>query len=460
MYKMSSVQETMRGLFKNKQDDKPKKPYATCDKYKSLDSIEKDNYYKEIIKNNKFQMEQTLNSMATFALNNVKFTSVTVDAPSSTSTLDHVIYVGLDTGRVLKLISRPHPDGQSMQTIIVADYELFPPGTAINNLLVHVNPTTDETHLIAMSTKNIKSLAVSHLCDRLTSCTQCVQSFCRWSSSRCEYVKPGQLLTDEADECPIDVETTIESSLIYTINDQTSMSLIRHVETKPVSSSVALTALCFVFVLILSGLVSMMLTCLFIKRFYRVAYKNKYHTTDVGPRWFPNSLNDRLIKFLNKHHFNESSHLEPSLVDYAAKIDPRQKVRNCYEVTKSSLMATTCSPGGGGSTSSNALKPVSVVCSRPNSASDSPYTNTTTSSTIESSHNSPNNQTANAIKYANINDTLSSSSDDCCCYTESDTTATLTTKKYSLTVHANKYANTDDSHVNVTSSLLINKSST
>lgn len=179
----------MRGLFKFNPDRKPQQPYSSCADYKSLTSEEIDAYYRGINANNKYQMEQTLNSRALFALNSAKFTSLGVDA--SLGADKHVIYIGLENGRLLKIVNVPSnvAFGHS-QPVIVSEYEMFGNQMPINSVIV--SPST--SRVVTVSNRAIRSVRVDAGCARLSSCRKCRDAqdpYCVWSSAkaRCVYYK-------------------------------------------------------------------------------------------------------------------------------------------------------------------------------------------------------------------------------------------------------------------------------
>jgi hypothetical protein len=187
MYKMSSVESAMKGYFKNNPERKPYKPYPSCGNYKNLNNKETDDYYRDMTRNSKFQMDQTVNERALFALNNVKFTSITVDTVSD-SERGHVLFVGLNDGRVLKIVNKPvfSPETSEImytQPIIVNEYQLFESRVPINNLIVS-SSSLDERKLVAVTDQQIKSIPVSVSCDRYETCEQCVLAqdpYCSWN---------------------------------------------------------------------------------------------------------------------------------------------------------------------------------------------------------------------------------------------------------------------------------------
>lgn len=179
----------MRGLFKYNSDKKPLQPYGSCSDYKSLTSEEIDSYYRGINANNKFQMEQTVNSRALFALNSAKFTSIAVDA--SLGDGNHVIYIGMDNGRLLKIVNVASniAPGHS-QPVIVSEYEMFGNQMPITNVIL----SASAGRVLAVSNRAIRSVRVDAGCERFTTCRKCLDAqdpYCVWSGSKskCVYYK-------------------------------------------------------------------------------------------------------------------------------------------------------------------------------------------------------------------------------------------------------------------------------
>lgn len=243
----------------------------------------------------------------------------------------------------------------------------------------------------------------------------------------------------EKDETNGNEATTIESSLLYTINDYSKQPIAMSkqlvssqlVANQRRSSNTAVTILLIMLVSLVVSALSVFLTCLFIKRNYEVRNKTTRLLIESGGDSASNTCNrthsssssssssfkphlsyfnpDRLVKFLNRYYFINSDNQEGSSSSTAPKPSPtssvlkadhhRQKILNCYEIATSAAVKK------------DNLKPVTVLTtcsssstsSRPNSTTESPYTNNTTAS--ESNSNSPNNSNT---KY----DTSLSSSDE------------------------------------------------
>ena len=167
-----------------------RKPLGSCDEYAQMDEPRLNNYYKEMSQNYKFQMDQTVNEPALFALNNIKFTSIAVDPASANNNFNDVIFVGLEDGRVIKLLVRPvkfesKKERKYQQPIIVQEYHIFT--SPVTSLLV--NNITNK--LIAISDEEIKSIQLDGTCSSYgASCAECVESqdpYCVWSvgQSKC-----------------------------------------------------------------------------------------------------------------------------------------------------------------------------------------------------------------------------------------------------------------------------------
>ena len=84
-----------------------KKPLESCHAYKQLKESALSDYYKEMNKHYKFQIEQAISERAMFALSNTKFSSLAVDEPNANNNFNTVLFVGTADGRVFKLLSRP-----------------------------------------------------------------------------------------------------------------------------------------------------------------------------------------------------------------------------------------------------------------------------------------------------------------------------------------------------------------
>ena len=183
----------MKGYFKSMDHNARvtyRKPLGSCDEYAQMDEPRLNNYYKEMSQNYKFQMDQTVNEPALFALNNIKFTSIAVDPASANNNFNDVIFVGLEDGRVIKLLVRPvkfesKKERKYQQPIIVQEYHIFT--SPVTSLLI--NNITNK--LIAISDEEIKSIQLDGTCSSYgASCAECVESqdpYCVWSvgQSKC-----------------------------------------------------------------------------------------------------------------------------------------------------------------------------------------------------------------------------------------------------------------------------------
>jgi len=178
MFKLNTVEGAMKGLFKNNPDkSEPNKPLSSCENYKYMNNIEIDKYYKDVIKYSKFQLEQSVNEKALFALNNVKFTSIAVDQ------LTNVLFVGLSDGRVLKLVI------ENNQAIIIDEYKLFDTNAQVDKLVVSTGLINK---LIAITNNMIKTVPLDLSCRTHQSCHACLHTqdpYCLWSKSdfKCIY---------------------------------------------------------------------------------------------------------------------------------------------------------------------------------------------------------------------------------------------------------------------------------
>jgi hypothetical protein len=181
-----------------------------------------------------------------------------------------------------------------------------------------------------------------------------------------------------------------------------------HKADNKTSSNTALYVILLILMTFLTCMSTIFLTCLFIrKNFVVTSVKEKQHqhqqssssgssTSSIlrRPRSFI-LISNSITEFVYKYIFARDEQAGSMLV-YNEKLDiscmeqqqqqkQLTKVSNVYELSGSKSVGN----GAGGG-----MKPVSVVCSRPNSASSSsdlPATTTTTSSSIGSNNNSPNN---------------------------------------------------------------------
>ena len=117
-----------------------------------------------------------------------RFTAVGVDRPSERNNFNQVLFVGLEDGRVLKLLMRATnltaEERQLEQPVIVQEYRLF--RAAVNSLLVA------EGQLIAVSDEQVRSVELGSECGKAESCGECVGAqdpYCAWSLGRSACVK-------------------------------------------------------------------------------------------------------------------------------------------------------------------------------------------------------------------------------------------------------------------------------
>jgi hypothetical protein len=146
-------------------------------------------YYKEMNKYYKFQMEKNVNEAAVFALNNVKFTAITIH---TTIQGIEVIFVGTNDGRVIELMTRQIQSShlsqahqkQYTQPIVIREYQVFDKNIIVNSLVVG---TTSNTNLLVISNEQIKTIQLDKDCDKYKkSCNECIASqdpYCAWSKS-------------------------------------------------------------------------------------------------------------------------------------------------------------------------------------------------------------------------------------------------------------------------------------
>ncbi len=200
MYKLNSIETAMQGPFKNNPSDNTpntfEKPLSTCDDYTKMNTIESGAYYRDITKNHKFEMEQSISERAVFALNDVKFTSLAVDSLGGGSVENHVIYLGLSDGRVIKLAVKPIVFKNSVhyQPTILSEIQMFENrGAPVDSLLLFNKPGVVSRRLVAISAQQIKSISLQPACEVHDSCQKCViaqDPYCAWSKIefKCVYV--------------------------------------------------------------------------------------------------------------------------------------------------------------------------------------------------------------------------------------------------------------------------------
>jgi hypothetical protein len=221
MYKISQIEETLKGRFKNNpQKSSLVNPLDSCDSYKNMNTLQIDNYYKDIIKNEKFQMEQTVNQKALFALNNVKFTSIAVDVVKNRN--NHVLFLGLNDGRVLKIMNQiQSKNGQNFnQPIILGEYQMFANNLPINSIILF-----ESKKLIAITNSEIKSISLEIQCKKYNTCRQCVYAqdpYCAWSTSKSKCV----LAIEESESLKQDIQNGDGIKMCTANNPDTEMSYL------------------------------------------------------------------------------------------------------------------------------------------------------------------------------------------------------------------------------------------
>ncbi len=175
------------------------------------------------------------------------------------------------------------------------------------------------------------------------------------------------------------IDQTFESSYI-------SKSAASRAQDKA-SNSTALYVVLLILITFLTCMATICLTCLFIRKNFIISSVNleKHNTQHSRPRSFV-FISNSITEFIYKYIFARDDHAlsSSSMLNYSEKLDincmqqKQSKVTNLYEIN-----------------TKNGMKPVSVVCSQPDSTSsnsDLPATaTTTTSSSIGSNNNSPNN---------------------------------------------------------------------
>ncbi|CAF0811059.1 unnamed protein product [Brachionus calyciflorus] len=179
MYRISTIKQSMSGFFKNNQDKLPRRPLESCSHYKNLTPTQIDTYYKNITKYSKYQMDETINQRAFFALKNVKFTSIGIDYRFKT----HVIYLGTSDGRVFKVINKETKiSGGHTQPVILAELKVFDSNEPILKIKI------SENYLILISGKLVKKLNTDFFCQNFKTCSECYESEdpdCKWSDKEC-----------------------------------------------------------------------------------------------------------------------------------------------------------------------------------------------------------------------------------------------------------------------------------
>lgn len=406
-YSITNVETAMKGLFKQSQSFMPYRPYASCDDYKILKHAQVDSYYKNITNYEKFQIEDTINQRALFALNNVKFVSLAVD-PSFQQEKMHILFIGSNDGRLFKIITQPHILENHVQPIIVSEYQLFENKIPINNLLISI-AKNNPNKIIAITSESIKSISVDVSCSKFLSCEKCTNSqdpYCSWSFlvSKCVYtlVRFDSSLSIKMSKCyeestPVNGHTQITgASEIDFLNDTKTVSpnyFAYQSNRQPwIGFSLGAVILIIVAAVLVSCIFSIILTLFYVKNNFLIGQTTR-NSSDA-------QQNEKTSNFVYyetlrnyMHHYLSNVNTEFSVKNDREQ-QTRRKVSNCYE-----------------------SKPVTVLCIEPGS-SNLPFALENTSCSLASNSNSPNNnfESENILtstsKCSTINDTLSTT-DDC-----------------------------------------------
>jgi hypothetical protein len=407
MYKISQIEETLKGRFKNNpQKSSLVNPLDSCDSYKNMNTLQIDNYYKDIIKNEKFQMEQTVNQKALFALNNVKFTSIAVDVVKNRN--NHVLFLGLNDGRVLKIMNQiQSKNGQNFnQPIILGEYQMFANNLPINSIILF-----ESKKLIAITNSEIKSISLEIQCKKYKTCRQCVYAQdpnCAWSTSKSKCV----LAIEESESLKQDIQngdgakicaaSNTDTDIFYSINtpvfdDSENLQKIEQLNASSSNNS-SIIFIIILFTAILTSIFSVCLTWVYIKKRYETHPKDELIGTIKGTdyvrrMWQSLKNNPYVISVLNQLTQNQNSagnlsrDLGKSEHFHDHNLLKQPKILNCYETPH--VMCNT---------NKSNLKPVTVNTStstssstRPNSSSEDSSPTTTSSLTASSNNNSPNN---------------------------------------------------------------------
>lgn len=104
-----------------------------------------------------------------------------------------VLFIGTDDGKVIKALNTAAPRNNTVETVVVEEIQVLPPGVPVKNLhVVHLDVPHGQrrTHLddklVVVSDDEIMSIRL-HRCDsdRITSCSECValrDPYCAWDT--------------------------------------------------------------------------------------------------------------------------------------------------------------------------------------------------------------------------------------------------------------------------------------
>lgn len=197
---MEKVTNVMKSPFKENQSKPPFRPLNSCNDYLELDYFDMNAYFIETIRYNKFQVENSLSEKALFSMNDAKFTSVAVDHSisqlfseySKQGLSSHVLFIGLDDGRILKILPTSlNKNSPELKSIILAEYQLFNFKLPINNILISFNSDAPNK-VIALTSQEIRSFSVDLSCETYKTCELCIGAqdpYCSWSiqTKKCSY---------------------------------------------------------------------------------------------------------------------------------------------------------------------------------------------------------------------------------------------------------------------------------
>lgn len=284
MFELSSVKQSMSGLFKNDQDKSPHKPLQSCEDYKKLTPTQIDVYTKNISRHSKYQMDESLNRRAFLALKNTKFTSIAIDYKNK----EHIVYIGTENGRLLKVINRPSNIKGHTRPIILSELQIFNNESIVNIIVSHRLIT-----LIGQS--QIKKVNVETFCLNLKTCAECVQSEdpdCAWTVNGCALSE----LDYEPQKCLI-------SQFDFMLGNKQTLSAKIEEQDSPLSS----IFVTFLFTFFLTSIMTCLITYYIIKNNYKLIEKND---TDNGDKRF--------------RDFFKAKNFRPTLT-------VKKKLLNCYE---------------------------------------------------------------------------------------------------------------------------------
>lgn len=175
MYQINKLKEFMNMEFKEKQMENPIKPLESCAHYSNLSESELNTYFRQVTNHEKYQTVNSISEQALFYLNNVRFTSIAVD--NSTTYSNHIVYIGLSNGRLLKILI----DSINLKSKLLRIFNIFDTKTSIDSLIIK------SRKIISISNKEIRSIGLDFDCSLYVSCLECIISFepnCAWSKSK------------------------------------------------------------------------------------------------------------------------------------------------------------------------------------------------------------------------------------------------------------------------------------